>query len=85
MRRCVTLVKVIITFIRDFVCSGVGVDTNRAFGVKMPLHCWLHMVSLTSYEILKCVTVVAVVFLCRLATALTLALTVQHTLHVDLT
>lgn len=77
--------KVIITLMSDFVCFGIGVGTNRAFGVKMPFHCWLDMVSPTSYKMLQCIPVVAVVFLCRLATALTRALTVQHTVHVDLT
>lgn len=65
MRGLITLVKVIITLIRNFVClcSGIGVGTNSAFGVKMPLHCWLQMVSLTNYKMLHCFLVVAVVFL----------------------
>lgn len=67
------------------VCSGIGAGTNSAFGVKMPLHCWLQMVSLTNYKMLQCVAVVAVVFPCRLATALPRALSVQRTVHVDLT
>lgn len=89
MRGLITSVRVIITLIGNFVCvcSGIGVSTNSAFGVKIPLHCWLQMVPHTNYKMLQCVPVivVTVVFLCRLATALQRDVSVHHTVHVDLT